>query len=231
MSRLKTFRKKIIKHPATHVVLGALLAMYVRLVYLTARVEISSEADLSDFWAKQQKDRKSFVLPIWHSHLLFAKMAWQDKRRAYGLMSQSQDGRVLGVICRLMGMHVIFGSTSKGAVAGLKKMIRLARQGHSFVITPDGPRGPCQVAQPGVVEIARYSHAPIVPVGVGCQGCWYLKTWDTFCVPKPFCKVFVYYGNPIYVDRKASVEVVRKQVEDTMRTLHKQAQERVAADN
>ena len=37
------------------------------------------------------------------------------------------------------------------------------------MVTPDGPKGPAQVAKMGVIQLARASGLPIVPLAFGCS--------------------------------------------------------------
>jgi lysophospholipid acyltransferase (LPLAT)-like uncharacterized protein len=75
------------------------------------------------------------------------------------------------------------------------------RGGQSIAITPDGPRGPRQQLQPGVIRAAQLARVPILPVVAGCSRAWWPGGWDRFCVPKPFSRVRVVYGEPIHVPR------------------------------
>lgn len=228
MSRLKTFRKKIFKNPISQKFIGLILAGYVKLVYETARVHIINGHEADSFWSADKTKRKPFILTIWHSHLVFAKMGWQDSRPAYGLMSQSGDGRILSVVCRIMGLRFILGSTSKGAVSALKQMIRLARKGESFIITPDGPRGPNQVFQPGAVEVARLSGIPIIPAAFASTQGWQFNTWDKFTLPGLFNDVVVVYGEPVYVSKSDDIDQTCQHLQQTMARLHERAKAHAA---
>ena len=66
-------------------------------------------------------------------------------------------------------------------------------------ITPDGPRGPRGVVQPGTVWLAASSARLIVPIGVVCSSAWYCRSWDRFMIPKPGSHVVVSYGTPVEV--------------------------------
>ncbi len=71
-----------------------------------------------------------------------------------------------------IGMHVIKSTNIKPNTAdqdGLKKVIRLAKQGESLLIFPEGTRsrvGSLIEARKGILLIARMTGAPIVPVGL-----------------------------------------------------------------
>lgn len=71
-----------------------------------------------------------------------------------------------------IGMHVIKTTNIKPNTAdqdGLKKVIRLAKQGESLLIFPEGTRsrvGSLIEARKGILLIARMTGAPIVPIGL-----------------------------------------------------------------
>ena len=52
-----------------------------------------------------------------------------------------------------------------------------------LAVTPDGPRGPRRVVQPGVVYLASRTGMRIVPIGVGHRRPWRMKSWDSFRDP------------------------------------------------
>jgi lysophospholipid acyltransferase (LPLAT)-like uncharacterized protein len=90
---------------------------------------------------------------------------------------------------------------------------RRVRAGQSVAITPDGPRGPRQRVQPGVILAAQLTGAPIIPVVAGCTRAWWPGSWDRFCVPKPFSRVVVVYGVPRHVPRELEDAELRRYME------------------
>ena len=95
-------------------------------------------------------------------------------------------------------------------------------------MVPDGPTGPREVVKAGVVALARFSGAPIIPVAVGASREWRLGSWDEFRIPKPFARCVVRFGEPMRVrpdaDR-AALEAARKDVEAALRGLGWQVDE------
>lgn len=78
-------------------------------------------------------------------------------------------------------------------------MRRWLVKGDRVSITPDGPRGPAGRVSPGVVRLAQAAGVPIVPVAYGSKRKWVFNSWDRFQVPKPFSRICMVYGDPIYV--------------------------------
>ena len=50
--------------------------------------------------------------------------------------------------------------------------------------------------------LSQLSSAPIVPMAYAANRSWKLKTWDKLFIPKPFSKISVCIGEPVYVDKK-----------------------------
>jgi lysophospholipid acyltransferase (LPLAT)-like uncharacterized protein len=168
----------------------------------------------------------------WHGRLL--PLTYLHRHRGIGaLISQSEDGEYIARIARGWGFDPIRGSTSRGGREALREIVRRVRAGQSVAITPDGPRGPRQKVQPGVVLAARLSGAPILPVAAGCARAWWSGGWDRFCIPRPFSRVEVVYGEPRTVPPHATEAEVRSamlELERDMNMLTEQVDRGVGPD-
>jgi lysophospholipid acyltransferase (LPLAT)-like uncharacterized protein len=142
------------------------------------------------------------LFALWHGRLL--PLTYFHRHRGFAAMvSRSKDGEYISRIVEKWGFEVVRGSTSRGGLTALRDVSRQIRAGNSVAITPDGPRGPRQRLQPGVILAAKLTGAPILPVVAGCNRAWWPGSWDRFCIPKPFAEVVVLYGEPRYVPRDA----------------------------
>jgi lysophospholipid acyltransferase (LPLAT)-like uncharacterized protein len=142
--------------------------------------------------------RPSGVYAFWHSHQLTA--LWHFRRVGAGiLVSASKDGEYIARIARSVGFVPLRGSSSRLGAAGLKALIEFARSGRTVAITPDGPRGPRHSIGPGVLAMAQKSGYPIVPFAIGLSSFWELPSWDRFRIPKPFCRGYACWGEPLSV--------------------------------
>ena len=126
------------------------------------------------------------------------------------LVSQSKDGEYISQVIHRLGMGTVRGSSSRGGVRALLQMAKLGRDGHSLAVTPDGPRGPRHVVQPGLLSIAARSGLPIVPLTSGARSAWRLGSWDRFEIPKPFTRLRVITGKPISIPSTASGELLER---------------------
>ena len=71
------------------------------------------------------------------------------------------------------------------AQSALRGMMRTGRLQH-LAITPDGPRGPRRVMQPGAIYLGQQDgHAADPRRGWRCGDCWRHRSWDRMALPKP----------------------------------------------
>jgi hypothetical protein len=56
------------------------------------------------------------------------------------------------------------GSTTRGGISAFKKLIDLTADGYDIAFTPDGPKGPRYKAQMGIIELAKLTEKPIIPL-------------------------------------------------------------------
>ena len=66
------------------------------------------------------------------------------------------------------------------------------------------------------------SGAPIIPVTYSAKRKKVFKSWDRFILPYPFTEVVVIYGEPLYLPRDATPDIVeekRKDLEDRLNKI------------
>ena len=144
------------------------------------------------------------IFAIWHNRLLMLPPPfdrWFPTRQSIGLISASRDGDLVSLLIERSGYGTIRGSTSRKGVIALRQLVDALAAGSNVLFTPDGPRGPVYEVSPGVIFVAQKSGAPIVPLHMEYSSCWRLKSWDRFCVPRPFSKVRFILGAPVHVER------------------------------
>lgn len=149
------------------------------------------------------------IFAVWHGRLL-PLTYFHRHRNITAIISQSEDGEYIARVVEGWGYRTVRGSTSRGGSGALRSLVKAARAGESLAITPDGPRGPRQRLQPGVITAAQLTGLPIIPIACGASRAWWPGGWDRFCVPKPFARVRVMYGATRRVARDASEEDLRQ---------------------
>ena len=193
--------------------------LIIRLLALTLRITVLHRERMADFWAQG----RAVVVTFWHGRLFLMPIQAPRDKRFTILVSQHRDGEYISRTIRKFGLHTVRGSTTRGSLAGLKQLLRAYRQGSNLVVTPDGPRGPREVVQHGVVELARYTGAPICPVTFGAARKKVLKSWDAFLIPYPFSRAVFLFGEPINVPKDSSREErekIRLQLQEQMREMN-----------
>ncbi|MBI5235904.1 MAG: DUF374 domain-containing protein [Deltaproteobacteria bacterium] len=103
------------------------------------------------------------ILAFWHGRLMMMPFAYEGRGITI-LASASRDGELVSKTLAGFGIDTVRGSTSRGAFSGLKGILSAARAGRDIAITPDGPRGPAFKAQMGVIQLAKATGLPILPV-------------------------------------------------------------------
>ncbi len=145
----------------------------------------------------------SFIPVYWHQHQLLCVKPLFEMRSAgvkLGfLISPSVDGEIGAMLVRKLGGEVIRGSSSHTGARALRDYYQaLAHEGISPAITPDGPRGPPWKFKPGAILLAQMSQRPIIPMAYAASRAWKIQ-WDRFVIPKPFARVAIVIGPPVYV--------------------------------
>lgn len=168
-----------------------------------------------------ERKNASFILAFWHCKLLLMQYALRG-RPVTALISRHGDGELIARTMARFGHAAARGSSTRGGAAALREAIRVARAGGSIAITPDGPKGPARIAKVGVVEIARATGLPILPVSVAYSRCKRLASWDGFEIPLPFSRMVIAYGETIACPADADAserEVIRLAVEERLAAL------------
>ena len=198
-------------------------AAFIRALRATVRVRFEDEATVRDW----ERSGRRFILAFWHRHLLLMRYAYRGDRMTV-LISRSRDGELIGQTMRRLGVASARGSSSRGAVAGLRELLRAARSGSDLGITPDGPRGPAEKVQPGVVVVAALTGLPVVPVAIEATRARALASWDRFLVPLPGARVQIVYGRPLEVPRSGRAEEWAPRVEAALGEVGERARRAAA---
>jgi len=173
-------------------------ATFIRLLRATVRLRFHGDAPVRAF----EREGRHFILAFWHRHLLLMRYAYRGPKMSV-LVSRSRDGELIARVMERLGISTSRGSTSRGGAAGLRDLLRRARDGWDLAVTPDGPRGPLREVQPGIVLAAAASGLPVIPVAVAASRRRELGSWDRMLLPLPGSQVHVVYGAPIDVPRDA----------------------------
>lgn len=167
------------------------------------------------------RGEQRFILCFWHARMLMMPRPFRA-RHGYMLISEHRDGSLIAETMHLLGIQTVRGSASRSGAKAMLQMLRLVKNERCDLgITPDGPRGPREKVKPGVVQLAKKTGLPILPVCYACKRHWRANSWDRFYVPMPFNQGVFVFGDFLWI----------KENEDTNEALSRvqQAMDRVQA--
>ena len=229
MSReILPLKKRLLKNVYTQKILSWLLAMYIRFVYVTnCKTYVYDEAARPYI-----QGEKNAIFAFWHGRMMMCPTIEPRNRKMHVLISLHRDGKLISDTIAHFGEATISGSSSRGGMAAVKEMLRSLKNGDNVSVTPDGPRGPVQEAEMGVVTIAKLSEKPVIPVTFSASRCKHMRSWDRFMLALPFGRIVFYVGAPIAVSRdcdNADEEKSRLQIENAMNALVETADRHIYA--
>jgi lysophospholipid acyltransferase (LPLAT)-like uncharacterized protein len=208
--------------PAT----AAAAAIAVRAVAATVRIDVLGDQRVADSWASG----RPLIYAAWHGQGLMLPLLNERLRRSRGaravlvMASRSRDGELLARFVHHFGFGTVRGSSSRGGAAALRRLVRSVRAGHDVAVAPDGPRGPRERVQPGIIALSQHTGAPLVPVAFVARPVWRLESWDRFEVPLPFGRGVLAFGAPMPVGAEADREVAGKDLEAALGEVTAEAQ-------
>lgn len=159
------------------------------------------------------------VMAFWHGRILPAAFYFRD-RGIVVISSENFDGEWTARIIQRFGFATARGSTSRGALKAMLKMVRAAKAGKPCGFTVDGPRGPARIVQPGAVWLAKETGHPILPFHLEASAHWTARSWDRTQIPKPFSTVALVIDAPIEVPSDAGAEQLERVRVELERRLH-----------
>tara|TARA_B100000745_G_scaffold63763_1_gene37687 strand:+ start:369 stop:1013 length:645 start_codon:yes stop_codon:yes gene_type:complete len=169
-----------------------------------------------------------YILTLWHGRIFYLFYYLRRHPDYFLLISPSEDGDLLARLARLMGYSVIRGSTYKKAVSAARSLIKVLRRNQRIIIIADGSRGPRCVAQPGSVQLAGITGAPIFPMTFGTKNKVVLNSWDKFVIPLPFTRCTLNFSSPISLPPKSSEQIIeekRLELENVLNRINKASDE------
>lgn len=200
-------------------ILSGLIFFITRIIGRTLRIRPHG-------WDEAQAVEGGKIYVGWHGRS-FIPANFFKGRGVWCIISLSRDGELQTRIFTRYGFQIIRGSTGRGGERALVEAIRALKKGGEMAITPDGPRGPEFIVQPGVMMMARKSGCSLIPVGTAAKPCSQAPTWDHYMVPWLFAKATFVFREPIRVPADATeedVEVIRLHLQDEINKAQQDAE-------
>ncbi|MFB3787152.1 MAG: lysophospholipid acyltransferase family protein [bacterium] len=202
--------------------------LYIQLVGKTNRFRCVGP----DYQALLRQKQGPFLFAIWHSRVLIP--VYHVRRQGVAvIVSQSQDGEIVTQLMNRFRIHATRGSTNRSGSDGLLGLVHWLKNGHTAVIPVDGPRGPREAVQPGIIQLARLTGIPITPICLSASRCHRFNSWDRFVLPYPFGTIYLASSESIHIPRdlpRSGFEAKRMELEHAMRQVTETA-DALAAGN
>ena len=201
---------------------GWIIAIFIRLIGITLRWQFEDKSGLSS-----KPETGSVIWVFWHNRVFSMPLVYKRYlrfRKGAVLTSPSGDGEIIVQVMKRFGVEAVRGSSNRSSVNALRRLTNYLdnNNGSDVVITPDGPRGPIHVLQPGVIKLAQITGFPILPITILYSRSMALKTWDKFEIPFPFSKVKVSLNAFHYIKQtpdKEKFEAMRVRLQEDLKVL------------
>lgn len=210
--------KRLLKSRLVHRILVWWIAQYIRLVFITARKVHHIDPEAEDY----MRGEDNAIFAFWHGRMMMMPCLHPACRQMHVLISQHRDGVLISEVMNEFRFKTIAGSTSKNGREALMGILRALKAGDNVAITPDGPRGPLQVAAAGVATAAKLSGKPVIAVTFSATRHKRASSWDRFMLALPFSRISFCVGAPIMIDKsmpdeeaRAAIEALLNQLTDT----------------
>jgi lysophospholipid acyltransferase (LPLAT)-like uncharacterized protein len=214
-----------VMHPDRFSLLPSLVAALFRLHHRTCKFTILG-GEHEEF--AHQCDGPALTT-TWHFAFPAVVYRFRDGN-ALAMVSRSRDGEWVARVMQSLGYRCFRGSPGKGGSTALKQLIAHIKGTPGAGLIADGSQGPPRIAQKGILLLARYSGAPLVPVSMAADPCWRFRSWDRTVLAKPFSNIVMAFGAPLWIDRDispAQLDHARLTLERTLNELTEQAEKTI----
>ena len=174
------------------------------------------------------------ILCFWHQPILMLARPLRRLPSMAALVSRSRHGGAAALAVAHFGILPIRaskakpGKRDKGGLDGFVEMHAHLAKGGLLALAADGPRGPALHCPPGLVQLARFSGAPLIGLGLAAAPCFHARSWDRTALPPPLARAALVWGTPLIVSRRANTQDMaqaRLDLEAGLNTLDQRARD------
>lgn len=220
--------KALLRSAPVTTLLGWIIWAYMALCNRTIRWRVIGEDQAKAVWL----DHPNIIIASWHSTILLLPSGWnriirkwpKQKTRSAMLISLSKEGEPVAKAIGHMGLEAVRGSSThkkkkrdKGGMRALAEALKILKNSGGICITPDGPRGPAEIAQAGPIIMSQRTGAPILPYAIISAPSERLETWDRFRIPLPFTRGAIVFGDAVIPRDGADKEDLRLELEKNLK--------------
>ena len=173
--------------------LPAIAAVLMRVIHRLNRCEILDEERVTAL----RQTGGGVILSFWHEQLFLMILGYHGPGGRV-LISGSRDGELIARTMDCFGMGSVRGSSRRGGRAAFRELVQLGKEPLDLIITPDGPKGPRRELKDGIVELARITGRPVVPMCFVSSRGHRFASWDRFFFPYPLGRGVYAYGEAVH---------------------------------
>lgn len=189
-------------------------SIILKLFYITNNRDVRYRVHYQNILKKNQ----SVIFSVWHGQLLSIVYDLRN-HPVHAVAGTHKDAEFISQIATNWGWTMIRGSSKEKGNVAYKKMLKILKQKRALLfITPDGPTGPARIPKAGIIRAAKATNSAIIPISAHSTSRWGFTNWDTFYLEKPFGKIYIEYGKPLFFDRIADQD---KCIEDLIKAMNK----------
>jgi lysophospholipid acyltransferase (LPLAT)-like uncharacterized protein len=204
----------------------AIYLAYMRLVYLTSRVDTAALDEL----ARRRDAGDDVVAAILHQDIFLIPYVLRDLG-ALAFTNVGDAGDLMAALLESCNYRVVRGGTSSRTsrqtpvVAQILNEVKSRNDGLGTVVgsAPDGSSGPAGAINAGLVLFSIRLDADVYCLRVQAKRALYLKTWDRTTIPLPFGEIRAELKGPFRIDGKPTserMEAMRLDIENAFHELH-----------
>jgi lysophospholipid acyltransferase (LPLAT)-like uncharacterized protein len=166
---------------------------------------------------KQIDAAKPLIFALWHGQHVMMPFASPKGLPVATMLSRSADAEINARVIAKFGMETVRGSggrdemqrPGKGGAQALILLKKALERGASVVMIADISKASPRVAGLGVIQLARLSGRPILPVAyASSRAITFQKSWDKTRLALPFGNAIVCAGEPLLVAEDAGPEEI-----------------------
>lgn len=200
-----SLKKRIFKHPLFQRTIVGIIYWYSVLVHKTSHWQCLGYEEVQQVVCSDCP----VIVVMWHGRILLSPKFPLLPKKHYAVISLHGDGVYVADYMERHNVTAVRGSSKKGAMAAFREALKILKEGHLLVVTPDGPRGPAMVLGGNVIGLAKMTGAAIIPYSQSTSHGVFLRTWDRFRIPFPFSKGVYMYGKPVWIEKNATEEEMK----------------------
>lgn len=204
--------------------LGGALAGYLRLVNRTSRLVLEPEDPYAAYGA-----HFPVIIAMWHGQHFMLPFLVREGHDVRVLISRHRDGEINAIVAEKLGLGTVRGSAArdpkrimeKGGVGAFLELRQALAEGATVAMTADLSNGVPRRAGLGIVQLARATGRPIVPVAFATSRRIDISSWDRATLNLPFSQAACVVGPLIEVaadaegdDLEARRQVVERELNE-----------------